>query len=669
MYRVTCDGFPLMDWRDNDLYLIAPKVRLEVNTVCEGSFTIYKQHPNFDKIARMKSVIEVSDETGVLFRGRVTGYSAEFDNGMDVDVEGALAYFNDSVVRPFSFPNDFKNDADYIAAKDSGNVIAFFLGWLIDNHNAQVEDFQKLKLGNVTVTDPNNYIYRYSSGHASTWDTLRSRLFDSSLGGYLCIRYEADGNYIDYLSEFTEINSQEIVYGENLLDLTREADASDIYTAMLPVGADGLTIADLADGDWSADIVKFGDSIYSRKAVAQYGWIYAPVSESTWGDVTLAANLLTKAAERLGGNGVPASFVEATAVDLHFTDAQVESLRIYKNVRVHSAPHGLYEIFPLSKLEIDLNDPRQTKITVGKRVASLSEMTVQLVEKKISTLAEDISKTYSTFDQTDERITAVIIGCLGTDENGEPNNANSLIEAALGKITLSVSSSNGSTTLKLLDGEAELSTKTLRLTVEASNITGKLTIGQLPSSVATKNDIPDISGLVTDDDISDFIKASDLGKSGAVTIDGGRIAADSILSDSLHLGGLLTVYDTKSRSNNTIGGYLGYDSGFNSEYGIGIRACDEAAQVVCTNGASRLSYGISGVVCKEKSVTVDGRSIIQFAVSGTVKADLDSSGFYPASTTMTLGANGYEWADVHAAGTTMSAVIDRIKALEDAMTA
>ena len=163
MYYVTCDGFPFLDWRDDDLVLTSPRVKLEVNTVGEGSFTIYKTHPHYDKLKKLKSVFEVSDENGVIFRGRATGDTVDFDQGLAVDLEGAMAFFNDSVVRPFHLPDDFSENADYIAAAESGNVIAFFLGWLIDNHNAQVENFQKMKLGNVTVRDPNNYITRSNS--------------------------------------------------------------------------------------------------------------------------------------------------------------------------------------------------------------------------------------------------------------------------------------------------------------------------------------------------------------------------------------------------------------------------------------------------------------------------------------------------------------------------
>ena len=402
MYYVTCDGFPLLDWRDDDLILVSPKVKLEVNTVGEGSFTIYKNHPYYDKLKKLKSVFEVSDETGVIFRGRATGDTIDFDHGMAVDLEGAMAFFNDSVVRPFHFPGDFEENADYITASESGNVIAFFLGWLIDNHNSQVEDFQKMKLGNVTVSDPNNYITRSSSGYASTWETLKAKLFDSSLEGHLCIRYEEEGNYIDYLADFTETNGQEIAFGENILNLKDSTEASGTYSAIIPLGAASITIEGLADGDITDDLVKSGDTIYSRSAVAEYGWVYAPTSETTWEDVTNDSNLLTKGAEWLANGGMLLDHgVEVTAVDLHFTDEQIESLRIYKNVNVYSAPHSLSEQFPLTKLEIELLNPQNTKITVGKTIIPFTE--------KIGIQQEEVENKYSKISKTQDEIRLEVV--------------------------------------------------------------------------------------------------------------------------------------------------------------------------------------------------------------------------------------------------------------------
>ena len=508
MYRLTCDGLSLLDWRDDDLVLVDPKVKLEVNKVGEGSFTIYKNHPHYGSLKKLKSVFEVSDDNGVIFRGRATRDTVDFDHGMSVDLEGAMAYFNDSIVRPFDFPDDFQV---------KGDRVAFFLGWLIDNHNSQVQDFQKMKLGNVTVQDAS--FARSTYKHASTWDVLKEKLFDSSLGGYLCIRYEADGNYIDYLSEFTETNSQEIVFGENLLDLKCEAEASETCSAIIPLGALELTIENLADGNITDDIVKSGDTLYSKKAVESYGWIYAPISATTWDEVTDESKLLTSGVEYLTGNNLPLNAVEATAVDLHFTDEQVESLRIYRNVNVRSAPHEVAESIPLAKLEIELLNPQNTKITVGKTIRTLTE--------RNALQQDEAKKQYSKLSKTDENIRLEV--------QDEINKLSASVDISLDEISLELQGvANQYTKLAVtLDGVTVTdasgttlikgsSIETDTLYVNAANINGTLSAGQI-----------NMTGAITWNDLSSGVQNTISGAYG----DGGLSVSEvkTIITDQLVL--------------------------------------------------------------------------------------------------------------------------------------
>ena len=220
MYKIKCDEYTIYNPKNEKLIVINPKCKLEANTVGEASFLIYSTHPHYDKIQNIKSSVEIEQDGDVIFRGRVTGETKDFNNTKYVDVEGAMAYFNDSYVEPFSFPEDYINDEKYIEASESGNVIEFFLAELIKNHNEQMFYLgtsigKRFLLGKVTVTDPNNYLFRESTKYMSTWEVLKTKLFGSSLGGYLCIRYEEDGNYIDYLADFEETNGQKIELGNS----------------------------------------------------------------------------------------------------------------------------------------------------------------------------------------------------------------------------------------------------------------------------------------------------------------------------------------------------------------------------------------------------------------------------------------------------------------------
>lgn len=371
MYQIRCDDYILYDHRDDELVVLNPRCKLEVNTVGEGSFTILSTHPYYGALKKLKSVFEIRQDGDPIFRGRMTADSRDFHNQYFVDLEGILAVTNDSIIPPFSFPGDFPD------AASATNVVEYLLGWILDQHNEQVTgDWQKLKLGTVTVSDPNNYISRSSEKYLHTWDVLKSKLFDSELGGYLCVRYEEDGNYVDYLAGFELTNIQPIKLGENLLDIQNDSDASETYSAILPIGKDALTIGSLADGSLTDDLVKKGNFIYSRSAVEQYGWICVPVEDATWSDVTIADNLQSKAMNYLTGTGMLLSnTITVKAVDLHFSAEQIQSFRIYRNILVDSPAHGVSGVsYPLTQLDIDLFNPQNTVITVGTTVRTLVDI-------------------------------------------------------------------------------------------------------------------------------------------------------------------------------------------------------------------------------------------------------------------------------------------------------
>ena len=391
MYQIKCDNYVLYDPREDELIVNNPKCKLEVNTVGSASFTMYATHPYYNYLQKMRSVVEILQDGSTILKGRITNDTKDFDNIKVVNVEGKMACFNDSVVKPFAFPEDFENKEEYKTAAASGNVVEYFLKWLIENHNAQVEDFQKFKLGNVTVSDPNNYISFASNDYSNTWATLESKLFKGSLGGYLCIRYEEDGDYIDYVSDFEFTNVQRIEYGENLLDISTESDASQTYSAVLPLGMrhkeideasddeSRLTIEGQPDGNITEDIVKKGDTLYSKSAVEKFGFIYAPTKDTTFEDVSLASNLQDRGIEFLTKTAVKLkNTITINAIDLHFSDDEIAAFRIYRNILVNSQPHDHEGIYKLTKLDIDILNPQNTKITLGDTTQTLTDINASI---------------------------------------------------------------------------------------------------------------------------------------------------------------------------------------------------------------------------------------------------------------------------------------------------
>lgn len=366
MYRLTYEDYILYDPRlatpEDRLIIRDPKVHLAVDKAGEMSFLLQPEHPYVDKIRKMSGVVELTDGATPIYRGRITRDTIDFYGVHTVETEGLLACLNDSIIEPFAYPEDFTEDAGYQEAAAAGNVVEYLFRWLLAQHNAQVSTEQQLKPGTCTVTDPNNYITRSSTDYQTTMEAIRSKLFGSSLGGHLLIRYETDGNYLDYYADLPLTNTQPVEFAANLLDLTAELDGTDIYTAILPLGKDGLTIAELSDTDLTDDLVKSGKIIYSKSGIAAHGRITRCIK---WDDVTVPANLQTKAKAALADNGLAMpETITVRAVDLGWQDA-VQHFRIGRMTLLASTPHGYRASYPLLELSPDILDPGNTQITMG----------------------------------------------------------------------------------------------------------------------------------------------------------------------------------------------------------------------------------------------------------------------------------------------------------------
>lgn len=397
MYQLNFEGFQLYDPRLEELTIRDVSTHLAVDEAGSLSFTIDHDHPFAGQLTRLKGRLELLADGLPIFRGRIISDIQGFDLERTIEAEGQLACLNDSIVPPFSFPEEYEDDPEYEAAD---NVVAFWLGKLLEAHNAQVTQEQQIKLGQVTVSDPNNYITRSNTDYATTWATITDKLSGSALGGHLLVRYEQDGTYLDYLADYPLSNLQNIEFASNLLELTDEIDATEVFTAILPVGAEGLTIAALPDGALTEDLVKEGSIIYSRAGVDKYGRI---VSVQTWDDVTEAANLRTKAMALLAQSGVlPLRTISVTAVDLHYTESAIAALRVGRYTQVTSAPHGLDVRYAITTLEPDILDPGNTRITLGASVQTLTDRnqhTIAGIQNQIGATAGVVSSAVSSVSQ------------------------------------------------------------------------------------------------------------------------------------------------------------------------------------------------------------------------------------------------------------------------------
>lgn len=220
------------------------------------------------------------------------------------------------------------------------------------------------------------------------------------MGGYLLADYSGETTVLHYYADLPLTNVQTVEFGKNLLELVSELDSADTYTAILPVGKDGLTIAELPDGEISPGVVKSGLIVYSVEAEEEIdgGRVTRKVA---WSDVTDAGNLRTKAAAQLTGEGVKTLHtISASALDLGLIEEDLPRFMVGRYVRLNSAPHGFAEAYPLMELDPDILDPGNTQITMGAAVKTSTAIhhaqqsaTQEQLDKQHQELQGEIIKT------------------------------------------------------------------------------------------------------------------------------------------------------------------------------------------------------------------------------------------------------------------------------------
>lgn len=412
IYKVICKqyhsdtSYTLHNSKSQDLKLIEPKLTLEENKSGTFSFKIPSTHPYYDKVVKMGCEISVLRGDEIIYVGRPLTDNEDFYGTRNIVCEGILAYFLDSMQRPYSH---------------QGTIKAFFQR-LVQNHNSMVDEFKQFSVGTVDVIDSNDYINRSTSDYTSTLQAINDKLIDTH-GGYLKIDY--DTHTINYVQSAGGESKQIIRFGENLLDLNKSITADSLVTAIIPLGAETekeglngtklkLTIEPANDGK---------DYLIDESAATEFGVIFGTVE---FEDVTIPSNLKRKGQEYLDKCKNLSLTIELSAVDLSVIDVDIEKFTLGEQVRVISQPHNLDSYFMLSKLEIDITNPANNKITLGK---TKSKLTSDITQKQNETVLKIIKQQeqlsidmYNAIDNATNLITGGQGGYLrfAVDENGQP---------------------------------------------------------------------------------------------------------------------------------------------------------------------------------------------------------------------------------------------------------
>ena len=403
MYKIFADDTLIYDSAFEDYRIGKGQISLEINKSGSFVFSLYPEHFFYDQFVRLRTVITVYKSGRIVFRGRILNDVTDHYNNKVLTCEGELGFLRDSIVRPFEF---------------TGHIDEFFVRW-IENHNSQVDDWKKFKIGKVTVTDSNDVIYRYSEQYEKTLDSLNSRTVNSDLGGLFYITHGEDGTdpipTINYLSDSEKVATQTIEFGVNLKNYTKTVNAEEIVTAIIPVSEVATDVNSSSKKLLTIEAINNGkDYVYSEAGVAMYGWIFKMVK---YEDVSNTQTLVKNAYRDLEKSILQNVTVELNAIDMHLLNRSIESFNVCDYIRAVSTPHNFEATLICSKQTLDILKPSNDKVVLGYAQSAftqtLNKTTMSHIQSQVTSQIEKVS---SMIAQTEKDVTLSFekIGLNGT---------------------------------------------------------------------------------------------------------------------------------------------------------------------------------------------------------------------------------------------------------------
>ncbi|WP_191997476.1 phage tail spike protein [Ligilactobacillus agilis] len=363
---------------NSDVYqrirLVSATVSKSVSAYDSFTFTLDPSHKLYAIIKPYKFFVKVTrpDKNKVLFEGRVLTYSDSMDSSGVIQktavCEGLEGFLHDSVQPWKEFHNTTPKD---------------FLQALINEHNKQVEDFKQMRLGNVTVTNSTDNVYRFADDTKDTYDNIQDKLV-SRLGGELRVRNENGTLYLDYMPKIGGTATQKIKLAKNLLSSSRNIDPTEVITVLKPLGATQerqnnqedqtevssprLTIASANGGN---------EYLRDEELIKEFG-IRARVQ--TWDDVTTADALLQKGRAYLASQKAIKYEIQLTYVDLSYIKDNVAMFDCGDTVTVQNMLQGLEIEERIVSMSIDLLQVQNTTMTLSNDPMAINAYRKQLLQ-------------------------------------------------------------------------------------------------------------------------------------------------------------------------------------------------------------------------------------------------------------------------------------------------
>ena len=352
----------------------AGRLEQSLSDIGTFEFELMYDHPLYNKIDPITGLVKIINkyDKEVEFYGRVI----KPDAGMDSEglfsktfvCESVLGYLQDSTQTFQRVPN---------------NGVEDYFRRIITVHNSQVEPHKRFKVGRVTVLNQSDTPYRYI-GYDTTFDTIKTYLI-GRLGGYIQLRLEEDGMYLDYLKDVGQEMDSPIQVGTNIETARRELDLSNLITRLVPLGADlDKDNRDEETGQYvvrervTINSVNGGKSyIEDAELVKQFGILQRPMD---WTEIKDAGILLKRGQQYMQNQKIAISAWSVSVVELYLINQSFEKFKVGNTHPIDNAPLSGVERLQIIKKVIDVTQPESVDLTIGADSMTLSKFQLQQQE-------------------------------------------------------------------------------------------------------------------------------------------------------------------------------------------------------------------------------------------------------------------------------------------------
>ncbi len=368
---------------------------LKESDIDDFQLTVNQSNVLFSSVKPLLTHVEIRQDNQIIFRGRALKPKREMTSSgqfmQSFSFESISAYLLDSVQR-------FKEVHD--------TTVSDFFKTIINVHNSQVPDYKKFKVGKVTVTNSTDNVYRFID-YTDTLSTIQDKLIDR-LGGYLQIRFESDGNYIDYLNDVgvDHINDNPIQIGKNLQSASVEIDPTSVITRLVPLGATIESDSEDAESEVSkpritiASVNSGKDYLDIPNLQKEFGIING---SQVWDDVTQPANLLNKAKNWIASQTIAVDSWSITAVEIGLNN--LSGFNVSDRYKFVNQAVAEPQMLRVVNKTIDLLSPHKSSLEIGNKSKSLTDYQrdSNVIVKQAAVLKAQIASLSTTTLKVDQK--------------------------------------------------------------------------------------------------------------------------------------------------------------------------------------------------------------------------------------------------------------------------